>query len=195
MIQFTETYTWKQQAVLSKLSKLRLVIDMVNFSIDGYIENIFQVSEMAAIEGMKIFAKRLDLSGIKNFRAISKIEIYGKPQAKQLSVDDFVGIELEKENLDITDYRKMGLAHALLEPPYGLGLKKNVEKYTYLYKVFVQDFLGINNRNKNSFTIYEWSDDWSNYFDDGKEWWGTYYWTIFNRNTNTIIVVGGSSTD
>lgn len=37
--------------------------------------------------------------------------------------------------------------------------------------------------------------DWSNYFDAGKEWWGTFYWTVFNKKNNTIMVLGASETD
>ena len=43
--------------------------------------------------------------------------------------------------------------------------------------------------------IYSWSTDWSNYFDAGKEWWGTFYWTVRRADSGWITVIGASTTD
>ena len=43
--------------------------------------------------------------------------------------------------------------------------------------------------------IYSWSTDWSNYFDDGLEWWGAFYWTVHQRGSRRVTVIAGSVTD
>ena len=43
--------------------------------------------------------------------------------------------------------------------------------------------------------IYEWTTDWSNYFDDGCEWWGTACWSIYDKRLNRYIVIMASTTD
>jgi len=43
--------------------------------------------------------------------------------------------------------------------------------------------------------IYEWSTEWSNYFEEGNDWWGSYLWTVHNRETNTWVAIGASETD
>ena len=43
--------------------------------------------------------------------------------------------------------------------------------------------------------VYEWTTDWSNYFDDGHEWWGTACWSIYDKRMNRYIVIMASATD
>ena len=43
--------------------------------------------------------------------------------------------------------------------------------------------------------VYEWTTDWSNYFDDGREWWGTACWSIYDRRMHRYIVIMASATD
>ena len=43
--------------------------------------------------------------------------------------------------------------------------------------------------------IFEWSTDWSDYFDDGHEWWGTLCLTIYDRALDRFVVILASSTD
>lgn len=74
---------------------------------------------------------------------------------------------------------------AFLEPPYGTPYLKS-------------DFVEFNNilfPNREDTEVYRWNDDFSNYFDTGKEWWGTGLWTIFDKTTGLIVVIGASLTD
>ena len=34
-----------------------------------------------------------------------------------------------------------------------------------------------------------------NYFDDGKEWWGTALWSIYDKWMNRFVIIGASLTD
>ena len=43
--------------------------------------------------------------------------------------------------------------------------------------------------------VYEWTTDWSNYFDDGHEWWGTACWSVYDKNINRYVVIMASATD
>ena len=43
--------------------------------------------------------------------------------------------------------------------------------------------------------VYEWTTDWSNYFDDGHEWWGTACWSVYDKQSNRYVVIMASTTD
>ena len=43
--------------------------------------------------------------------------------------------------------------------------------------------------------VYRWNDDFSSYFDAGKEWWGTGFWTAYDPKTGVFAVIGASLTD
>ena len=42
---------------------------------------------------------------------------------------------------------------------------------------------------------YEWTTDWSEYFDDGHEWWGASCWSVYDRKMNRYVVIFASATD
>ncbi len=43
--------------------------------------------------------------------------------------------------------------------------------------------------------IFEWTTDWSDYFDDGHEWYGACCWSIYDRNMDRYAVLIVSATD
>ena len=43
--------------------------------------------------------------------------------------------------------------------------------------------------------IYEWTTDWSNYFEAGHEWWGTACWSVYDKYMNRFVVIMASVTD
>ncbi len=43
--------------------------------------------------------------------------------------------------------------------------------------------------------IYEWTTDWSDFFDDGHEWYGACCWTVYDRTLNRYVVMLVSATD
>ena len=43
--------------------------------------------------------------------------------------------------------------------------------------------------------VFKWSTDWSDYFDDGHEWWGTLCLTVYDNTLNRIVVIMASATD
>ncbi|MDO4478677.1 MAG: hypothetical protein Q4B73_06550 [Lachnospiraceae bacterium] len=44
-------------------------------------------------------------------------------------------------------------------------------------------------------TVYDWTTDWSDYFDAGHEWWGTGCWSIYDPSMQRYVVIMASSTD
>ena len=43
--------------------------------------------------------------------------------------------------------------------------------------------------------IYEWTTDWTSYFDAGHEWWGTACWSIYDKRMNRFVVIMADATD
>lgn len=107
-------------------------------------------------------------------------------ESRKISVQEFLlpgsTLYASGPNGDYSEFR-----YAFLEPPYGLRPNETEAKLLY---TTISDFLTSDHPE-----IRRWSDDWSNYFDEGKEWWGTFYWTIHNPTQGWIAAVGVSTTD
>jgi hypothetical protein len=43
--------------------------------------------------------------------------------------------------------------------------------------------------------VFQWSTDWSDFFDDGHEWWGALCLTVYDKNTDRFVVIMASETD
>ena len=43
--------------------------------------------------------------------------------------------------------------------------------------------------------VFEWTTDWSDYFDDGLEWYGACCWSVYDRSMNRYVVMVVSETD
>ncbi len=43
--------------------------------------------------------------------------------------------------------------------------------------------------------VCEWTTDWSEYFDDGREWWGTLCLTVYDKTLDRFVVIMASATD
>lgn len=76
--------------------------------------------------------------------------------------------------------------YAFGETPHKPGYKKD-------------DFVKINHalfpNGAESLEVYEWTTDWSNYFDAGHEWWGAGCWSVYDRSLNRYVVIMASTTD
>ena len=101
--------------------------------------------------------------------------------------------EVEENAIKYLDFHTSdtsGYSDAFVEPPYNLsGSHKQINKM----------FWDISNSLFNGFltksSIWSWSTDCSNYFDAGKEWWGTYFYTYSLVDTDNIVVLLASTTD
>ncbi|MCR5096044.1 MAG: hypothetical protein K6A70_04845 [Erysipelotrichaceae bacterium] len=76
--------------------------------------------------------------------------------------------------------------YALMEPVQG---KRNRP----------EDFRKVNEvlfpNGTDSLDIYEWTTDWSDFFDDGHEWYGACCWSVYDKALNRYVVMLVSATD
>lgn len=133
---------------------------------------------------------------ILNFRFASyelNIDVVeDKMQASRISVEELLQIPSDdhfskrtKANRGYNVSKLIPYWHAFLEPPYGTSYSK-------------ADFVEFNNilfPTKDDLEVYRWNDDFSNYFNAGKEWWGTGFWSIYSIRTGIFVVIGASLTD
>ncbi len=123
-----------------------------------------------------------------------------------------LGDAFDLKKKEIISHPDNGLSYALLKPPYGMRYEKFVQekarelgrkkikgarlqtaKTTFFN--YVLDEIGLDIESENQYIIYSWSNDWRSYFESGKEWWGTFFWTILNKEKGEITVIGASTTD
>ena len=101
-----------------------------------------------------------------------------KADAREISADELFSFPKDGEKLT---YRR-----AFLEPPYG-------GSYTG------DDFHKLNAalfpNGTDDLEIYEWTTDWSEYFDEGHEWWGTLCVTVYDKSLDRFAVILASATD
>lgn len=158
----------------------------------------------------------LNINDYFNIRIIDRQE----PKGQAIDFNTFVGPVYQFDDQGVTLFscgtnRKAiysevteGLVYALINTPHGLrlptvrrpkhtsGIEHNIHLKTDLFKSFLATILSVKViADTNFLSIFSWSTDWSNYFDDGKEWWGEFCWTIYNCKENTFIFIAASTTD
>ena len=85
----------------------------------------------------------------------------------------------------------LGFTGAFLDPPHSLRAGNTIlEKGQYFLSFCDFVFSDIK-----KIVVYKWSTDCSNYFDAGKEWWGSHFWTVYNPVKNWYIGIAASTTD
>ena len=76
--------------------------------------------------------------------------------------------------------------YALMEPVHGRRNKP-------------EDFKKVNEilfpNGTDALDIYEWTTDWSDFFDDGHEWYGACCWSVYDKTLNRYAVMLVSATD
>ena len=142
-----------------------------------------------------------------------------KDSGKEISVQDFMGWQYEEVSRRIIlsgeklynqyfyyddkevpekalamteeDLKKEAFAYAFFQPPYSFMItKSNFEKGN-----FFLDFCRLLFTDISQIEVYKWSTDSSNYFDIGKEWWGSFFWTVYNPYWDRYIGILASTTD
>lgn len=76
--------------------------------------------------------------------------------------------------------------YALMEPVYGSRNKP-------------EDFRKVNEvlfpKGTDALDIYEWTTDWSDYFEAGHEWYGACCWSVYDKSMDRFVVMLVSATD
>ncbi|AMR25991.1 hypothetical protein A0257_01995 [Hymenobacter psoromatis] len=217
------TYSAAQQQF--HLRGLGVVLDTVILAADQPVADVYAASRAATQAGMAILAEQLErfygdpATAPPNCFTI-RIFPEPAPRGTRISFADFIGLgyDLATRELRLFNYspgshsivhmNPEGLAYALLNPPYGLrfaraGRFANAEYaasetqfYDQLLRDYLALFLGVRQPDDvGVLTIFAWSDDWSNYFEAGQEWWGAFCWTVYDARMGTIAFLAASSTD
>ena len=82
--------------------------------------------------------------------------------------------------------KKLNYRKAFLYPPHKNG-------YTGEDFVRVNATLFPNGTDK--LEVYEWTTDWSDYFDEGHEWWGSLCLTVYDQTLERFVIIMASATD
>ena len=94
---------------------------------------------------------------------------------------------------------KLSYWYAFLEPPHGTDPVRDETGRVIRKEYGIEDFHIVNHalfpNGADALTVYEWSTDWSDYFDDGHEWWGAACWSIYDHSLDRYVVVLASATD
>lgn len=157
---------------------------------------------IAAIAAMEVIDKRLEdwalEKATENFPAdrFFRVHITNKEiEGKKITCTEFWGSDdafpkpLNGSSQIIPNAN--GYKTAFFNPPHSLW--GNIFEQLTLFNEL--NALLLSPWGDDNLEIYQWPNDWSNYFDAGKEWWGTFFWTIYNRKKELFIIIGGSSTD
>lgn len=86
---------------------------------------------------------------------------------------------------------KGSFIYAFMEPPYSIRLGKDIKQRGE----YLLDFMNFFFDDLNTIEVYAWNTDCSKIFDAGKEWWGSYFWTVYNPVKNRYIGILASETD
>ena len=76
--------------------------------------------------------------------------------------------------------------YALMEPVH--GRRNNPEDFRKVNEVLFPN-------GTDALEIFEWTTDWSDYFDDGHEWYGACCWSVYDMSLNRYVVMLVSATD
>ncbi len=146
----------------------------------------------------------------------------GEPTPGRIGLDDLLGPAFDAATNELRlftfppDYKARSandydhLPRALLNPPYTLRLPglpdwpKSAEQepayhaaFHEALRAYVEGVVGISLLGLDAVqpVVHRWSTEWTNYFDAGREWWGTFCWTIQRPADRVIVVLLASSTD
>ncbi len=88
------------------------------------------------------------------------------------------------------NFAAKGYKGAFYDPPYPMEL--SALHMDSLYRSLNERLFGDWKRVD---VIYNWSTDWSSYFDQGHEWWGAFLWTVQRDQNGPIVWIGASASD
>ncbi len=76
--------------------------------------------------------------------------------------------------------------YALMEPVH--GRRNKPEDFRKVNKLLFPN-------GTETLDVYEWTTDWSDFFDDGHEWYGACCWSVYDKTRNRYVVMLVSATD
>ena len=207
------TLSQAQESLFQRFKEIGGSVDYVVLDCDsGQDVSAQELHKRAAIAGLEIIAKRWAAYAAKTsaeqnipigqfFSIRIDYERAGALVAKRISDRAFLGAGHDYDRKELVERQShsepAGYAYAFSDPPYPLydrSEKKRVslKTATELFRAINKEVLGgISSES----IIFEWPVDWSNHFDAGQEWWGSFLWTFANPGTHRIFVLAASTTD
>lgn len=159
----------------------RLALDYVILSVDTYTG--IETHKKAVVKAFEVLSKRYD---------DAYVVMEEKMEATLSDIDDLLKLpegdydsKRAERNRGFSIPAEIPYWYAFLEPPYTVP---------YVARDFVE-FHDVLFPHKQEVEVYRWNDAFSNYFDDGKEWWGTGLWSAYDKATRTMVIMGASITD
>ncbi len=123
---------------------------------------------------------------------------FGKAQAHPISSEEFLfvptvvrrikggSVIYDRPDPDVDAGEQIPYWYAFLEPPQWFDCTPD-------------DFRRVNDalfpKGADGLEVFEWTTDWSNYFDAGHEWWGAACWSVYDRRLDRFAVLFASATD
>lgn len=163
-------------------------LDYVIMSVDTGYEGVI-THKKAIIEAFQVLnSKNMEYFGADYKYEIDEDKMKALPsnmgELLQLPDDDYYNNRTKKDRV-FSIPNPIPYWYAFLEPPHG---------NSYLTKDFTE-FNMLLFPDRNNCEVYRWNDEFSNYFDAGKEWWGTGLWSVYDCITGLMVIIGASLTD
>ena len=192
---------------LEELEEIGICLHYIFLKTENKSNESFETHKKVAIASMNKI-KEIMFNGIKNNLSKKKskeitvenwpyfmVEIYEeKMNAEKIKCNRFWEEKgyYEKCSSDGIEYGSWvhGYKSAFFEPifPIKISIEEQEKLFNDINNKYLSPF------NDENLEIYSWNDDWSNYFDSGKEYWGTFFWTIYNKEKEIFIAIGASTT-
>ena len=112
----------------------------------------------------------------------------GEEEGWQYDLRRAKGTRMETQALFSSRYPKTGVNYrkAFLYPPH---------ENSYTGEDFVRVNAALFPNGTDGLEVYEWTTDWSDYFDEGHEWWGALCLTVYDKSLSRFAVILASATD
>jgi hypothetical protein len=161
-----------------------------------------ELHRQAALFTLRILARRTDtyfdaLLQRPEWRGHRRDEFFAietredRLTGRPVSTDEFVGPWFDPRTGRFTQHDEpAGYAYAFCNPPYSLRGDPGEDATLFLNIAGVL-FQGFHP----SLTVYAWTPECSNYFDDGQEWWGSFFWTTCIPDSQFVAGIAASTTD
>ena len=125
---------------------------------------------------------------LRGFKSLNNLFYFDSKEINEniVNVRDLKIFKNERSNLST-----FGFTQAFLNPVHGFRVSNNI----FETGQYFLDFCNYLFSDLNKIEVFKWNTDCSNYFDDGKEFWGTHFWTVYNPKRGYYIGITASDTD
>jgi hypothetical protein len=179
----------------------RQAVEKLNYETAKRWNSVVTKDKRSEFPILQIDYDQLDGSGIElscdDFLGYAYDWEHNKPIIKGINQGAYWNFDSHQRSESRIKLHKLGVIHnsgfvqAFLFPPYAMKLgesKSDVEKYFNEFSNLFFDDL-------KKLKIFSWSVDCTYFFKPGKEWWGSYFWTVYNPIKDIYIGILGSDTD